>query len=439
MYMNNLSEIFDDNIILGAGLAGLSACYHTKDTVVYEASSFPGGHARSTIINGFIFDFGIHVLHTKNNSVLKILEDIGVDLLNVERNAWIYSNNTYTRYPFQANTYGLPPDIIKDCLIGFIENKHTKDHTIENYKEWILHMFGEGYASHFMLPYAEKFWGVKPEELNTDWVNVRHPRPSIEEVISGALMDQKKGFGVNSTFRYPLNGGYGKLADQFASKLKGRVKYKMKATFLDPINKKIVFNNKLEVNYNKILSTLSLPSILSIIKNVPEYILQASELLRSNSFIVVNIGINKPDLTDKSWVYFSDENISFVRASFPANLSKNCVPNGTSSISLEISHGPVKFNTESDSEIIEKAISDLIKIGILSGKEEILFAKCERIKNAYVVFDENRKPSVEIIHNYLEEIGVVPSGRFGMWAYLWSDESIINGKVAGTRTFSRKL
>ena len=30
-----------------------------------------------------------------------------------------------TRYPFQANTYGLPTDIVKDCLIGFIENDFT--------------------------------------------------------------------------------------------------------------------------------------------------------------------------------------------------------------------------------------------------------------------------------------------------------------------------
>src|SRR4030095_630063 len=37
------------------------------------------------------------------------------------REAWIYSKNVYTRYPFQGSLYGLPPDVIKECLVGAIE------------------------------------------------------------------------------------------------------------------------------------------------------------------------------------------------------------------------------------------------------------------------------------------------------------------------------
>ena len=39
--------------------------------------------------------------------------------------------------------------------------------------------------------------------LTTDWVNVRHPKPSKEEVIKGSLEDQTKGFGINASYRYP--------------------------------------------------------------------------------------------------------------------------------------------------------------------------------------------------------------------------------------------
>ena len=38
-----------------------------------------------------------------------------------DREAWIYSKNVYTRYPFQGALYGLPPEVIKECVVGAIE------------------------------------------------------------------------------------------------------------------------------------------------------------------------------------------------------------------------------------------------------------------------------------------------------------------------------
>ena len=62
-------------IILGGGLAGLSAAYHGNG-IIYEKKSKVGGHAMSHEIDGFIFDEGIHVLHTSNKYVLNIMEEI---------------------------------------------------------------------------------------------------------------------------------------------------------------------------------------------------------------------------------------------------------------------------------------------------------------------------------------------------------------------------
>ena len=56
-----------------------------------------------------------------------------------DREAWIYSKNVYTRYPFQGSLYGLPSKVIKECIVGAIEarygslqppseTKHTNGH-----------------------------------------------------------------------------------------------------------------------------------------------------------------------------------------------------------------------------------------------------------------------------------------------------------------------
>jgi protoporphyrinogen oxidase len=104
-------------IILGGGLAGLSACYH-GDGIIYEKTQKTGGHASSHEKSGFIFDEGIHVMHTKNEYILSLMEKLNVDMEIRERNAWIMSHGAMTRYPFQANTYGLPKNIVNDCVLG---------------------------------------------------------------------------------------------------------------------------------------------------------------------------------------------------------------------------------------------------------------------------------------------------------------------------------
>src|SRR5829696_7714089 len=41
-----------------------------------------------------------------------------------DREAWVFSKNVYTRYPFQGALYGLPPDVIKECIVGAIEARY---------------------------------------------------------------------------------------------------------------------------------------------------------------------------------------------------------------------------------------------------------------------------------------------------------------------------
>ena len=42
----------------------------------------------------------------------------------------------------------------------------------------------------------------------------------------------------------------------------------------------------------------------------------------------------------------------------------------------------------------------------------------------------HRKESVRTIHDWLKSIDVIPSGRYGLWTYFWSDEAILSGRKA---------
>src|SRR3989338_9721065 len=113
-------------IILGAGLAGLSAAWHLQkrgvDCQVFEKEPEVGGLCRSKNINGFTFDTSGHLLHFKHRYAFNLINNLLRDnLVKYQRRSWIYSHQKYIRYPFQANLYGLPSPVIKECLLGFIK------------------------------------------------------------------------------------------------------------------------------------------------------------------------------------------------------------------------------------------------------------------------------------------------------------------------------
>jgi UDP-galactopyranose mutase len=116
-------EIIPPVLVIGGGPTGLSAGYHLgEDGLVLEANGRTGGWCRSIQDNGFTFDFAGHIMFSNDpvvHDLYKLLLGDNVHWQN--REAWIYSHNVYTRYPFQGALYGLPPDVIKDCITGAIE------------------------------------------------------------------------------------------------------------------------------------------------------------------------------------------------------------------------------------------------------------------------------------------------------------------------------
>lgn len=418
-------------LILGAGLTGLSAAYHDPTAEVFEKEAVVGGHGKTHAVNGFLFDEGIHVVHTTDKEVLDLYEKIGIKFFVKERQAWIRSHRALTRYPFQANIYGLPIEIVKECLLGFLQNDFTDRSSIKNYEDWLHFMFGPGFAKHFMLPYAKRFWGVEPKTLTTDWVDVRHPRPSLEEVIAGALSDQKKGFGVNAEFRYPESGGFGAIAEAFAAPIGNRLHLGMRATRIDLPKKQIEFNGNEVISYDRVLSTIPLPEVVRMLPDAPEEIRAAASLLTTNSILVVNLGVKRPNISPFHWIYYLEDEFPFFRISFPANFSPDVVAAGTSSIQAEVAYNtrtnPLKGSRE---DIVARVIAGLKRAGVLREDDEILFTHTIDIPFAYIIHDSNRIPAGRRIYEYLVAQQFYPCGRYGDWGYLWSHDVVLAGRDA---------
>ena len=116
-------------VVIGAGPTGLSATYHLgDDALLIEAEGRVGGWCRSIVDNGFTFDFAGHIMFSNDPYVHKMYETLLGDNVHwQDREAWVYSKNVYTRYPFQGALYGLPADVIKECILGAIEARYGAD------------------------------------------------------------------------------------------------------------------------------------------------------------------------------------------------------------------------------------------------------------------------------------------------------------------------
>ncbi|MFB0527099.1 MAG: NAD(P)/FAD-dependent oxidoreductase [bacterium] len=436
-------------LIIGAGLTGLSTAFHLEkmggiDYSVYEKREKVGGLCRSEYVRGrgfkgeFTFDILGHLLHLKEEYTKGLVERLLEGNLRTHfRNSWIYSKGVYTNYPFQANTHGLPPEVVKDCVLGFIDAKSRpfrseKDLSKVSFNNWILRNFGKGIAKHFMIPYNQKIWTVHPRDLTCGWIKVNPkyvPSPNIREVVIGALGKQRKGFGYNVYFRYPRRGGIQKLPDAFKAKIKN-LKLDTDLSKVD-IRKKIAYfkRGKFEENFKFLVSTIPLPElILNIISNVPEEIKNAARKLKHTSVLNFNMGIKRKNIDRGDWVYFPEKKYVFYRIGFPKKFSEEMCPAGTSSIYVEIACKPGKMTQERKEELFARAKKDLIKAEILETEDEILLCKPIQIPYAYVIYDQNRDRNLEIIQDYLKEKDIYSVGRYGSWKYSTMEEAILEGK-----------
>jgi protoporphyrinogen oxidase len=420
-------------LILGAGLAGLSTAWHLQkrniDCQVFEKEKEIGGLCRSKKIDGFTFDCDGHILHFKQPYVFNLIKDVlGNNLIEHQRNAWIYSNNRYSRYPFQANLYGLPLSIIKECLLGFImasEDGHPREKKDLNFSNWINYTFGNGISRHFMAPYNKKFWTIPPYELTCEWLDGFIPVPSLSELVDGTIEESKRQFGYSAHFWYPQGSGISCVPLALASSIKN-IYTGCSIVEIDINKKEIKMASGNREKFDFLISTIPLPEMAHLIKGLPGEILSSLKKLRWNSVFNLNLGVEKKDYSVRHWIYFPQKDLSFFRVGFFHNFSNRLAPQDKSSLYVEVSYSK---NKRIDKNNMPSRIKeDLIKVGILTPKDKICAQDINDIKYGYPIYDKNYGSARERILKYLHGHDVVTCGRYGSWRYFSMEDTIIDGK-----------
>lgn len=425
-------------VIIGAGLAGLSTAFHLGDIPyrLFEKEKEAGGLCRSYTVNGFTFDFTGHLLHFRQAVIKALVEALLPGRLEKHhRRSYIYSHGTYTEYPFQVNTYGLPPEVIRDCLLGFIAtltNPSSAARTPEarSFKAWILENLGEGMAKHFMIPFNQKLWQVPLDELTSDWVSWLVPKPELKDVINGALGIKDKAFGYNPTFFYPRDGGIEALPKAFLPGVR-EIVYGSELIEVETERRLVTFQDGRVEQYETLVSTIPVPELVRRCTDLPRAIREAAARLRCVSVYNVNIAVSRERISDKHWIYFPEPEYPFYRAGFPMNFSPALGRPGCSSLYAEISHQP---ETVIPPDVLLQQVREgMERAGIFRGDDEIVVADVRDIRYAYVLFDKHRARVLPSILAELERRGIYSIGRYGRWEHTSMEDAIAQGKQLAER------
>ncbi|HEV2729261.1 MAG TPA: NAD(P)-binding protein [Terriglobales bacterium] len=433
--------------ILGSGMAGWGAAYRLHQegvpSVTYDKNTYYGGHTASfKHPSGFIFDEGPHVSFTKHERLQKLFaESVNERYEIIHARPNNYWKGHWIKHPAICNLSGLPTDLVVSCLRDFIGAHHDQENNIdrkpvENYADWLIASYGKTFAETFPMEYGFKYHTTTADNMSTAWLGPRLYRAKLDEVLLGAVSPKTPDVHYVDYVRYPSYDGFVSYLNFLPKRTQMNLGHQL--VRLDPVAKELHFGNGAVAGYDAVISSVPLTELVPMIAGAPSDVVEAATKLACTSCVMVNLGINRADLSEGQWTYFYDRDICFTRLSFPHMFSPHTAPAECGSIQAEIyfsqKYRPLKG---SPGDYVAPVIADLKRCGVLREDDRILHTNVHVSRYAQVIFDLDRAEALKVVHGYLDDLHIAYCGRYGDWLYIWTDEAFISGENAAQRALDR--
>ncbi|MDX2344375.1 MAG: FAD-dependent oxidoreductase [Acidimicrobiia bacterium] len=423
------SQLEIETAVLGAGLAGLGFAIELPGVRIFEAKQHPGGHAYSHQAGGVFFDEGAHISHTKDSTFRDLIHQtagaVHTGLARSVRNRW---HGVWTGYPVQNHLRDLPEEARISALIDLVV-AHTDATEVKapTYRDWCTQQYGDYLTDNFYEEFTTKYWRRATSELATDWLGGRLIPSDLPNIITGAFSDKIANQATFATFHYPKRGGFfGFFEDLYADL---DIRFGSKVADIDLHRKTLSFESGAEESFERLASSIPLPTLINAIKDVPASVRDAAGQLHHTKMLCVNVIVERTDLIDSPWCYIYDHDIEPARISFPANLSPGSVPGGSSAIQAEIfrDHNEPWGDQDALAEATVQQLGDLLGF---DPQRDVTTVHTIDVSHAYVVSDHNRANAVDHVLSWLSDQQVTSMGLYGKWKYLWSDAAFRSGQQA---------
>lgn len=416
-----------------------------------------GGLARTVERNGFRFDLGGHRFHTENSQVEALFRDaLDGDVLEVARSSKILMNGRYFDYPWQPldalqgfgarRAAAIVFDYAAEQLRGRLQPRSG-----ESFEDVIVGRFGRTMFDIFVREYSEKVWGVECRHIASELADWRIPNLSVGAALRDALFPRYRGTvrSLIRTFRYPPL-GIGQAAEGLRRQIDGRNGRVLTGAAVTAVHHS---RGRIEAvtvrsgerterrRANAFLSSLPLNGLVNRLDpKPPAEILAAANRLRFRDLVTVTVMLDRPRVTDQSWIYVPERNIPFGRIHEPTNWSARMAPAGRTLLVTEhfCFRGDRVWNAD-DGALVATTVASLEQLGLIHGSD-VIDSLVLRVPHAYPVFEigyaDNRRKICDYLGSF-ENLRVI--GRGGMFQYFNMDHAMESGIAAAGDVLAGRL
>ena len=456
------------------------------EVIVLEESNCFGGISRTVKYKGNRMDMGGHRFFSKvkevndwwenmlpiqgakpkDDSILDRdidIKDGGPDPEKTDR--VMLRRHRVSRILFMNKFYDYPISMKKETFtnMGFINTvscglsylaamlHKLPENNLENF---YINRFGRKLYSMFFEYYTENLWGRHPNEIDASWGNQRVKGLSISAVIKDILSkifnkkDRKVETSLIEEFSYPKLGP-GQLWEVTAEEIK-----KLGGTIL--MNSQVIkihkdVDNKVtgvtyiaegteyELQGDIVISSMPLKDLVVGMNDVPEEELKIAKGLPYRDYMTVGVLVKKLNLENKTniktignivpdcWVYVQDRNVKMGRFQIYNNWSPYMVQDLENTVWLGLEYFVQEgdeYWTMEDRAFSDFAVGEMIQLGLISSKEDLIDYHVERVKKAYPAYFD----TYDEIDKVIEYISTIPNlycvGRNGQHRYNNIDHSM---------------
>jgi protoporphyrinogen oxidase len=324
----------------------------------------------------------------------------------------------------------------------------------DNLENFYINRFGKKLYGMFFEYYTENLWGRHPSEIDASWGNQRVKGLSVSAVIKDIFSKifKKKNRKVETSlieeFSYPKLGP-GQLWDITAEEVKklgGNILMNSRVTKIHKNNKNeltgITYEtngHSLELDGDIIISSMPLKDLVMGMNDVPENEKRIAKGLPYRDYMTLGVLVKKLKLTNKTniktignivpdcWVYVQERRVKMGRFQIYNNWSPYMVEDLENTVWLGLEYFVQEgdsFWTMEDKDFSDFAVDEMLKLGLISTKEDVLDTHVERVKKAYPAYFDTYN-EIDTLVDYLKKIpNLYCVGRNGQHRYNNIDHSM---------------
>jgi protoporphyrinogen oxidase len=453
----------DRVMVLGAGLAGLSAAYALSEKgqplTIVEREATPGGLCKTLDFKGYHFDLGPHVLIPRSEEVTSLLMELCGD--EMEKVSGIEA--VFYGDKFFDSRYNMVLDLSLATKIRAVYDlifmKAFPRYPVISCEDAMVNQFGSCIYSKLLKVRATKFWGIDPSQIDASWALIFGKPASLLDQVKKLLASRfaKASSNANATpdtqgLMYLRNG-----IQTLSGALQGRISCSSQSSLMlncdvVAVNHKNHTITSIDVNYREtntrrafsgeqFISTIPVNELIrKLTPPPPREVLELANRLYYRNLLVVNL---IPDLSRPlpyAWAEIYSPDVTAVRITNFAELSKTMAAGGSQvPVCLEYYcfEDDELWNMRED-EILKLANADLRTLGLID-RAQAFDGFVKRFSYAYPMYVAGYQEVTAQLRDYLSKFDNLESiGRNGIFRYNNMGHSIESGLRAAENIMGKE-